>query len=166
MLSTPSPVDEAKALRRTYGCFPSGVVALCALGADGEPIGMAASSFTTVSLDPPLVAVCIQETSTTWPRLKARERIGLSILAEDHEDACRALSRKGGDRFDSVYWDSTAEGVVFVHGSPAWFDCIIEKEVTAGDHAIVLFRICGARTDTEVEPLVFHGSRFRPLAAG
>jgi flavin reductase (DIM6/NTAB) family NADH-FMN oxidoreductase RutF len=127
---------------------------------------MAASSFTAVSLDPPLVSVCVQDTSATWPRLRARPRLGISVLAETHDDACLALSRKHGDRFAGVSWDATADGAVFVHGAAAWLDCVVETEVEAGDHRIVLLRILGAHAEPEVAPLVFHGSRFRLLAAG
>jgi flavin reductase (DIM6/NTAB) family NADH-FMN oxidoreductase RutF len=72
-------------LRRVFGCFPSGVIAVCA-SIDGEPVGMAASSFTTVSVAPPLVSICVQNTSTTWPRLRECERLGVSVLAEHHSD--------------------------------------------------------------------------------
>ena len=164
MLDVPAPIAGPADLRRTYGCFPSGVAAVCAL-AGGVPVGMAASSFTAVSLDPPLVSVCVQVTSSTWPRLRSRPRLGISVLAQTHDDACLALSRKTGDRFAGVSWDATADGAVFVHGAAAWLDCAVDAEVAAGDHTIVLLRIRGARADPQVPPLVFHGSRFRLLAA-
>ena len=64
------PVDGTE-LRRAFGCFPSGVTAVCAI-IDGEPVGMAASSFTSVSIDPPLASICVQKSSTTWPRTGPR----------------------------------------------------------------------------------------------
>jgi flavin reductase (DIM6/NTAB) family NADH-FMN oxidoreductase RutF len=151
-------------LRRAYGCFPSGVTAVCAAIGD-EPVGMAASSFTSVSVDPPLVSVCVQNTSTTWPRLRERSRLGVSVLAHRQDTACRSLSNKHGDRFADVHWEPSADGAVFVHGATVWLDCSVHAEVPAGDHAIVLLRIHGLRADPDGEPLVFHGSRFRQLAA-
>ena len=151
-------------LRRAFGCFPSGVTAVCAM-IDGEPVGMAASSFTSVSVAPPLVSVCVQDVSATWPRLRARPRLGLSVLAEGHDEICLSLSRKSGDRFAGVEWEATAEGGVLVHGSPAWLDCSLHEEVPAGDHAIALLRIHGLLVRPDTAPLVFHGSRFRRLAA-
>ncbi|MEU7817797.1 flavin reductase family protein [Pseudonocardia sp. NPDC049154] len=165
MLDPLDPLDDGSALRRTYGCFPTGVAAVCGLR-DGAPDGMAASSFTAVSLDPPLVSVCVQDTSSTWPRLRRLPRLGISVLAETHDRACAALSRKEGDRFDGVAWDATADGAVFVDGSAAWLDCVVHDELPAGDHTIVLLRILGTRTELDTPPLVFHGSRFRLLAAG
>lgn len=154
-------LDDA-ALRRAFGCFPSGVVAICA-ALDGVPVGMAASSFTAVSLDPPLVSVCIQHSSTTWPRLRVRPYLGVSVLAEGHDDACISLSRKTGDRFAGVGWTERPSGAVVVHGSTAQLDCRLRDEIPAGDHLIALLEICSLHADPDASPLIFHGSRFRRL---
>ena len=150
-------------LRRAFGCFPSGVTAVCAL-IDGEPVGMAASSFTSVSVSPPLVSVCVQDTSTTWPRLRTQVRLGVSVLAEGHTDTCRRLASKDGDRFASVQWEADPLAGVFVHGATAWLECSLQGEVPAGDHAIALLRVHALRAEPDQAPLVFHGSRFRRLA--
>ncbi|GAB3347670.1 flavin reductase family protein [Amycolatopsis echigonensis] len=155
---------DARTLRRAFGCFPSGVTAVCAL-IDGVPTGMAASSFTSVSMDPPLVSVCVQHTSETWPKLRPRTRLGVSVLAEGHDTECLKLSKKDGDRFAGVSWEATADGAIYLHGATAWLDCSVERELPAGDHAIALLRIHGLRADPDTAPLVFHGSRFRTLAA-
>jgi flavin reductase (DIM6/NTAB) family NADH-FMN oxidoreductase RutF len=155
---------DAAQLRRAYGCFPSGVTAICALEGD-DPVGIAASSFTSVSVEPGLVSVCVQNSSATWPRLRGMRRLGVSVLAEDQNEACRTLSLKTGDRFASVEWSSSDDGAVFVHGAVAWLDCSIHAEVPAGDHAIVLLAIHALRAEPERAPLVFHGSRFRQLVA-
>jgi flavin reductase (DIM6/NTAB) family NADH-FMN oxidoreductase RutF len=156
-------VEEAE-LREVFGCFPSGVIAVCAI-VDGAPVGMAASSFTAVSVAPALVSICIQNTSTTWPRLRERPRLGLSVLAECHGEACVSLSRKVGDRFAGVSWTELPDGGVLVHGASAWLDCRPATELAAGDHTIALLEICATGTDPDTPPLVFHGSRFRRLAA-
>jgi flavin reductase (DIM6/NTAB) family NADH-FMN oxidoreductase RutF len=156
------PADPMR-LRQAYGCFPSGITTVCAT-IGGEPVGMAASSFTSVSLDPPLVSVCVQNTSATWPRLRERERLGVSVLAQGQDAACRSLSDKYGDRFAGVRWGATVGGAVFVHGATAWLDCSVYAELPAGDHVIALLRIHGLRADPSHEPLVLHGSRFRQFA--
>ncbi|RFS84431.1 flavin reductase [Actinomadura spongiicola] len=155
--------EDVAALRRTFGCFPSGVTAVCAL-VDGEPAGMAASSFTSVSLDPPLVSLCVQNTSETWPRLRRAPRLGLSVLAENHNEVCLRLSRKEGDRFDGVDWEPRPDGGVFVLDAAAWLDCRLHDEIPAGDHLIVLLEVLGLLARPETPPLVFHTSRFRRLA--
>ncbi|MGW0949210.1 flavin reductase family protein [Streptomyces sp. NPDC002623] len=152
-------------LRRVYGCFPSGVAAICAVGDDGVPDGMAVSSFTSVSLDPPLVSVCMQNTSTTWPRLRGAARLGVSVLAEGQDAVARSLAARGGDRFAGVEWSVTEGGAVLVGGAAAWLDCEVEGEYAAGDHTVVLLRVRSLSGDPERAPLVFHGSRFRALTA-
>ena len=155
-------IDE-KDLRRVFGCFPSGVTAVCSL--DGaQPIGIAASSFTSVSINPPLVSVCISNTSTTWPRLRERPRLGLSVLAHDQESACRALAAKEQDRFVGLSWRMGQSASVLIDGAVAWLECSIHAELEAGDHSVVLLRIHDLGADHGAEPLIFHGSRFRELA--
>ena len=158
------PVREDGAeLRRVFGSFPSGVIAICAI-VDGVPVGMAASSFTSVSVAPPLVSICVQNGSETWPRLRDRPRLGVSVLAEDHAKTCMSLSRKVGDRFAGVSWTALPSGGVVVHGASAWLDCRLDAELRAGDHTIALLEIRALGADPDAAPLIFHGSRFRRLA--
>ena len=158
------PVTAGDQLRQAFGCFPSGVAAVCA-EVDGVPVGLAASSFTSVSVEPPLVSVCMQHGSRTWPVLRKCPRLGLSVLAEDHDDVCARLASKTGDRFAGTDRVASGGGAVFVHGATLWLDCTIHDEVPAGDHDIVLLHVHGLRADPAAAPLVFHGSRFRRLAA-
>jgi flavin reductase (DIM6/NTAB) family NADH-FMN oxidoreductase RutF len=150
-------------LRTAFGCFPSGVTAACGL-IRGEPVGMVASSFTSVSLDPPMASICIAHTSTTWPVLKMANRIGLSVLAHDHHEVARALAAKGANRFESVAWEASERGAVFVHGAPLWLECLIDREIRAGDHDIVLLGIESVHPKPDIAPMVFHRSSFRRLA--
>ncbi|OLT11374.1 flavin reductase [Actinomadura sp. CNU-125] len=151
-------------LKAAYGCFPSGVTALCALDG-GEPAGMAASAFTCVSIDPGLVSVCLRNGSSTWPRLRRAGRLGVSVLAEHHNEACRALSAKTGDRFAGVGWSTGAAGAVYVQDAVAWLECSIAEELPAGDHTIALLAVHALRIDPARRPLIFHGSRFGRLVA-
>lgn len=153
---------DAAVLRQAFGCFPSGVTAVCAM-VDGTPVGMAASSFTSVSMDPPLVSVCVASASSTWARLRQLPRIGVSVLGVDHGTACRQLAAREGDRFAGLSWEPTADGAVFLHGASALLDCALEDELPAGDHTIALLRIMALEVDLDVAPLVFHRSVFRQL---
>ncbi|CAM5665266.1 putative Flavin-dependent monooxygenase, reductase subunit HsaB [Streptomyces afghaniensis 772] len=160
LVTTPSDPAE---LRQAFGCFPSGVTALCALDS-GAPVGMAASTFTPVSLEPPLVSVCVQDTSSTWPRLRKQCRLGLSVLAEGQDLICRSLAGRDGNRFSDVDWEAIEDGSVYVHGAGLWLDCSVRSEFPGGDHTIVVLEIHGLKAEPDREPLVFHGSRFRRLA--
>jgi flavin reductase (DIM6/NTAB) family NADH-FMN oxidoreductase RutF len=157
-----APTDSRE-LRRVFGCFPSGVTAVCAL-VDGVPVGMAASTFVPVSLDPPLVSVCVRNESMTWPRLRRSDQLGISVLAGNHELACRSLSDRDGDRFKGVSWRAGRGDEVFVEDALAWLSCRLEAEVPAGDHVIAVLRIVGVQADSDGEPLLVHRSQFRKLA--
>ncbi|WP_432191913.1 flavin reductase family protein [Streptomyces sp. bgisy027] len=158
-----TPTDPV-VLRQAFGCFPSGVTALCALDS-GTPVGMAASTFTPVSLEPALVSVCVQDTSSTWPRLRNQGRLGLSVLAEGQDLVCRSLAARNGDRFADVGWEAGDDGSVYVNGASLWLDCSVHSEFQGGDHTIVLLEIHGLKAEPDRAPLVFHRSRFRRLAA-
>lgn len=151
-------------LRRVLAAFPTGVTALAAL-VDGEPVGIAANSFTSVSLDPPLVSVCVATTSSTWPKLRRATRLGVSVLSHEQEEASRSLASRGVDRFAGLSWRATDDGAILLDGASAWFDCSVEREIRAGDHEIVLLNVHDLGTDPLTPPLVFHGSRYRRLAA-
>lgn len=163
--SAPSPiaVRTAKELRSMFAAFATGVTAVAAL-ADGQPVGLAANSFTSVSLEPALVSVCADLKSTTWPTLRTRPRLGISILAADHEQACLRLASRSGDRFAGLDLRTSADGAVFVEGAAAWMECSLEAGYPAGDHDILLLRVHDIGADAAVAPLVFHGSGFRGLA--
>ncbi|MEV6702481.1 flavin reductase family protein [Streptomyces sp. NPDC051453] len=150
-------------LRGAYGRFPSGVTAVCGL-VDGRPTGLAASSFTSVSLEPPLVSVCVAHASTTWPVLRRAACLGVSVLAEDQGPVARALASKTSDRFASVDWVAEPPGSVFVLGAALWLECRIVQEVPAGDHAIALLEIDRLAPRAAVAPVIFHASAFRSLA--
>ena len=127
-------------LREAFGHFPSGVIAIAA-EVDGIRIGLAASTFVPVSLDPPLVSFAVQNSSETWPKLKDLPRLGISVLGESHDEAARALAAKTGDRFAGLSTVSTQSGAVFVEGTSVWVESAIEQLVPAGDHTIVILRV-------------------------
>lgn len=156
-------VQEPMELRRAFSAFPTGVVAMAALVED-RPVGLAASSFVSVSLDPALVSVCVAHTSTTWPVLRGAGRLGISVLGAHQEQAGRQLSARGVDRFAGLSWTAGAGGAVLLSGASAWLECGVEQEFRAGDHDIVLLRVHSLSADPRVPPLVFHGSAYRRLA--
>jgi flavin reductase (DIM6/NTAB) family NADH-FMN oxidoreductase RutF len=151
-------------LRRVFSAFPSGVAAVAGI-VDGAPIGLAASSFTSVSLEPALVSVCIAHTSTTWPILRRAARLGVSILSSEQEFACRQLAAQNGDRFAGLAWRATVDGAVLLDSAIAWFDVDVEQQVRAGDHDIVVLAVHELDADHDLQPLVFYASRFRKLEA-
>jgi flavin reductase (DIM6/NTAB) family NADH-FMN oxidoreductase RutF len=124
---------------------------------------LAVSTFVPVSLDPPLVSFCVQNSSTTWPRLEVASHLGLSLLGIDQQEAARSLSARTGDRFQGLELHGGAGHAAFVEGATAWLEGSIETQVPAGDHHVVIIRVHRLAIRSEREPLVFHGSRFRRL---
>jgi flavin reductase (DIM6/NTAB) family NADH-FMN oxidoreductase RutF len=151
-------------LRRVFGAFPSGVTAVAAM-VDGVPIGMTASSFTSVSLEPALVSICVAHASRTWSLLGSAPRLGVSILSADQERAGRQLAARGADRFAGLDWRTTGDGAVLLDGASGWLDTSIEQQVRAGDHDIVVLAVRDLDADHDIGPLVFHASQFRRLEA-
>lgn len=154
------------ALREVFSNFPQAVVLIAAEVA-GQPEGLIASTFTVgISLDPPLVAVAIQHTSSTWPRLSAAPRLGITLIGDAHAPLTRQLA--GADRhhrFDGVDLHRDADGALTLPGAPAWMTTRIHDQIRAGDHDLILLEVLDLGTAPGVAPVIFHRSSFRKLAA-
>lgn len=150
-------------LRKAFGVFPTGVVAVAA-EVDGRLTGLAASSFTSVSLDPPLVSFSVARTSKTWPDLRRAAHLGVTILADHHGEVCRQLAGPVSHRFDGIAVKATGHGAVTLDEGLARFDCTLYREVEAGDHLIVLLRLHAVDHPETGSPLIFHRSGFGRLA--
>ena len=149
-------------LKRAFGRVPSGVAAVCALLEDGDPGGVAVSTFTPASLEPPLVSICMQNTSTTWPRLRNARALGVTILGSHQHGVARKLAGKS-ERFAGVDWTTTPGAGVLISGGAVWLETSLYEEIPAGDHLVALLEVQALTVFPEVEPLVFHASGFREL---
>lgn len=161
--ATNQDLDPAR-LREAFGVFPSGVVAVAA-AVDRSLLGLAASSFTSVSLDPPLVSISVANTSRTWPDLRRAPRLGVTVLADHHGEVCRQLAGPVERRFAGVPVTTLDEGAVMLDEGLAHFECSVHRELAAGDHTIVLLRLHAVANAGTSGPLVFHRSAFGRLAA-
>lgn len=153
--------DEA-AFREVLGRFATGVTIVTAVAGD-EPVGMAVNSFTSVSLDPPLVLFCAARTSTTWPRIRSARRFAVNILGDHQEGVSRLFATRGADRFGSVAWHVGVSGAPLLDDVLAFVDCTIEAEHDAGDHVIVVGRVLDLGIGAECGPLLFHGGGYGRL---
>ncbi|GAA5063755.1 flavin reductase family protein [Nocardia callitridis] len=148
-------VIDPRLFRDILGHFPTGVVAVTALDTGARPVGMAVGSFTSVSLDPPLVAFLPDKSSTTFPKILAAQRFCANVLGSGQRAVCRSLARKGADKFADVDWTPTPSGMPRIKGSLAWIDCAIDAVHDAGDHHIVIGRVHHLELDTPKSPLIF-----------
>lgn len=155
--ASPLPAIDAAQFRHVLGHFLSGVTIISAIDPDtGLPTGLAASSFTAVSLDPPLVSFCAAKTSSTWPRIRAASHYCVNILGEGHEELSRRFASKAADKFSGVAWRPGASGAPVIEDALAFIDCRLHQEVEAGDHVIAIGGVLelGAREGTG--PLAYY----------
>lgn len=149
--------DEAR-FREVLGHFATGVTVVTAME-EGQPVGFTCQAFTSLSLDPPLVALAPARTSTSWPRIARAGAFGVNILGAHQEALCRAFAASGGPKFDGVGWRAGALGVPILDGVLAWVECELEAIHPAGDHELVIGRVFDLRVG-EGLPLVFYRGGF------
>jgi flavin reductase (DIM6/NTAB) family NADH-FMN oxidoreductase RutF/DNA-binding IclR family transcriptional regulator len=149
-----APIDMAR-FRTVLGHFPTGVAVITGIDADGEPAGMAIGSFTSVSLDPPLVAFMPDKGSSSWPKFRDSGHFCVNILGSDQESVCRTFAVSGGDKFAELPWHPAGSGSPILDGVLAWIDCDIDVVHEAGDHFIVIGSVRELEVGSTALPLVF-----------
>ncbi|MDQ0457799.1 flavin reductase [Rhizobium paknamense] len=132
---------DPRALRDAFGAFATGVTVVTATGPDGKPIGFTANSFTSVSLDPPLLLICLAKTSRNFAVMTEAKGFAVNILADDQREISNTFARPVEDRFASVDWRPGEQGGALLDNVAAWFDCAMEQVIEAGDHVILLGRV-------------------------
>ncbi len=130
-----------RALRSAFGTFMTGVTVVTAHGKNAEPLGFTANSFTSVSLDPPLLLVCLANSSQNYDALIQSKGFAVNVLAEDQIEVSNTFARPVADRFASVGWKPGPQGSPILNGVTAWFDCSMHKIVDAGDHVILIGQV-------------------------
>jgi flavin reductase (DIM6/NTAB) family NADH-FMN oxidoreductase RutF len=155
--------DSAR-FRQVLGHFPTGVTVVTAVNGE-KPVGLAVGSFTSVSLEPPLVAFCPAKTSSSWPKIREAGSFCVNILAEDQEDVCRVFASKAEDKFEGLGWRKGTKGLPVLTDVLAWIVCEIETVHDAGDHDVVIGRVIELEVEQESGPLIFYRGgygRFTP----
>jgi flavin-dependent trigonelline monooxygenase, reductase component len=131
---------DPRALRDAFGCFMTGVTVVTTME-NGKPLGFTANSFSSVSLDPPLLLVSIANRSANLAAFTGAKGFAINILSEGQKDLSARFARPSDDRFADLYWRSGPAGNPVLAGVSAWFDCALEQAVLAGDHTILIGRI-------------------------
>lgn len=134
------PVDPMD-LRRALGTFATGVTVVTTVDGDGTPRGFTANSFTSVSLEPPLILVCLAKSAASCPVFAAAQSYAVNILCEDQKDVSAVFSSRTEDRFAAVDWSTRTTGCPILDGVVAWLDCRMHQIIDAGDHYILIGRI-------------------------
>lgn len=146
--------DPAR-FREVLGHYPTGVALVTAISAAGDPAGMIVGSFSSVSLDPPLVSFMPMRNSRSFEALRSSPHFTVNVLAHDQEDLCRKFTRRDGDRFAGVSWTPSSNGSPLLPDSVASIDCTFSTVHEAGDHLIVLGEVKALRVHRQANPLMF-----------
>jgi 3-hydroxy-9,10-secoandrosta-1,3,5(10)-triene-9,17-dione monooxygenase reductase component len=156
--------DEKK-FRTVLGHYPTGVTLVTALH-QGDPVGMIIGSFTSVSLNPPLVGFLVGKESTTWPRIAAAGSFCVNVLGHHQQEVCRLFARSSPDRFAATGWQPQRNGVPVLRDAIAWIDCDIDRVDEAGDHWWVIGRVVQLEAGGAGSPLVFVRGSFGQATGG
>ena len=151
--------------RRACGRFATGVTVATVLDGEGTPHGLTVSSFTSVSLDPPLILICLGHAVTMIDAFRAASHFGINVLSAEQRELSDRFARKGWDRFDALPWERGATGVPLLPGAIAHIECATHDRVPSGDHDIFIGRMVQARV-TDGEPLIYFASAYREIQSG
>jgi flavin reductase (DIM6/NTAB) family NADH-FMN oxidoreductase RutF len=145
---------DGRDLRRAFGNFATGVTIVTTLDAAGNPCGFTANSFTSVSIEPPLLLVSIAKTAYGCEVFTSSQGFAVNILARDQRELSNRFAASGADKFANLDWQGKASGSPIVDGVVAWFDCAHHEQVDAGDHVILIGRVLDYAYNTHT-PLGF-----------
>lgn len=158
------PPLDARTLRDAFGCFMTGVTVVTTRDSNDKPIGFTANSFSSVSMDPPLLLVSIANRSANLDSFTNAKGFAVNILSEGQKDVSATFARPSEDRFADIYWRHGPVGSPLITGVSAWFDCTLEQAIPAGDHTILLGRI-GAFEASAAPGLGYHRGAYVTPAA-
>ncbi len=154
-MSSTQPHLTSGLFRRACGRFATGVVVAAVLDAGRRPHGLTINSFTSVSLDPPLVLICIDYRAAIFPSFREAPYFGLSILSGEQQDISHRFATRPDDRFDGVEWREGRYPVPLITGALATLECRLDRLLDAGDHGIFLGEALQASVN-DGEPLVYY----------
>jgi len=149
--------------RRACGHFATGVAVATVCDAAGAPHGLTVNSFTSVSLRPPLVLVCVDYSCAILPLFRAAGHYGISVLSVEQQELSARFAKKGQDRFDGLAWTPGTTGVPLIPEALAHFECAVRQTIEAGDHAVFIAQVVRT-THREGRPLLYYGSGYQRMA--
>jgi flavin reductase (DIM6/NTAB) family NADH-FMN oxidoreductase RutF len=157
-----APALDARRLRTALGRFTTGVTVVTCVDAAGEPVGLTVNSFSSLSLEPPLVLWSLRRESPSAAVFSAARHFAVNVLAETQVGVSRRFAARKADRFDEGEWGAGAHGVPVLAGTAAVFECETVSAQEAGDHLLFIGRVI-ACSDSTVAPLLFQSGHYRTI---
>ncbi|GGS60877.1 oxidoreductase [Streptomyces griseoviridis] len=165
--SNPAAVQDhvtPDAFRFVMGRFCSGVTVVTAMGSAG-PVGFTCQAFSSLSLDPPRIVLCVSRTSTSWPSIRNRASFCVNVLSRQQHALSERFARSGGDKFRGVAWAPSSDGAPRLAEAAAWIDCYLHAEYDGGDHLVVIGDVSRLEAPAEPrEPLLYYRGRYTGVA--
>jgi flavin reductase (DIM6/NTAB) family NADH-FMN oxidoreductase RutF/pimeloyl-ACP methyl ester carboxylesterase len=155
--------SDPRTLRDALGCFATGITVVTTRDADGRAVGLTANSFTSVSLDPPLLLVCPARTSSSMPALNAASHFAVNVLHIGQQPVSNVFASKVEDRFADLDWETWDHDVPIIRDSLASFECEKYAEHDGGDHVILLGKVTRVRFEPQRDPLLYFRGKYRRL---
>jgi len=154
---------DPRTLRDALGCFATGVTVVTCLNAEGEPAGLTVNSFTSVSLDPPLLLVCLAKAAASAAALIGASHFAINVLQTGQQPASIRFSTRDEDRFGTTPWSCGEAGAPILAESLGVFECERFAVYDGGDHHILVGRVVKASFDASLDPLLYFRGRYRRL---
>jgi flavin reductase (DIM6/NTAB) family NADH-FMN oxidoreductase RutF len=154
---------DPRTLRDALGCFATGVTVVTCLKPDGTPAGLTVNSFTSVSLDPPLLLVCIHKEAASAEALTSASHFAINVLQAGQQPASISFATRGDDRFGNTAWSCGEAGAPILEESLGVFECERYGLHDGGDHHILVGQVVKASFDAAVDPLLYFRGRYRRL---
>jgi flavin reductase (DIM6/NTAB) family NADH-FMN oxidoreductase RutF len=151
--------------RSALGCFATGVTVITAVGPRGEHLGNTVNSFSSVSLDPPLILWCVGRHAQSLNAHLSTDHFAVNILSRDQEHISRRFAQAGIDKWEGVEHETWLSGCRIISGASAVFECRTRHTYMGGDHVILVGEVINAAYDADKQPLVFYRGRYRELAS-
>jgi flavin reductase (DIM6/NTAB) family NADH-FMN oxidoreductase RutF/pimeloyl-ACP methyl ester carboxylesterase len=155
--------SDPRTLRDALGCFATGVTVVTTLDPAGHPVGLTANSFTSVSLEPPLLLVCLATSAGSLPAFRAGSHFAVNVLHNGQQPVSGRFATKGEDRFAATPWEAWDSGVPIIRHSLACFECARDAVYDAGDHVILVGRVQRVRFEPRRDPLLYFRGKYRRL---
>ena len=154
--------SQTRALRSTFGRFPTGVAIVTALAEGRQPVGMTISSFNSVSLAPALVSWCIDRGAASYAAFTAASEFSISVLSEDQADLAMRFAKRGANKFHDIAMKRREAPLIA--DACAWFKCETYRHISLGDHAMLIGRVIDFYAGN-ARPLIFADGRLQELAS-
>lgn len=155
--------SDPRTLRDALGCFATGVTVVTCLDSAGAPVGLTANSFTSVSLDPPLLLVCIGKTAASAAAMLGASHFAVNVLQTGQQPASIRFATRHEDRFGPNDWSAGEYGAPVLDQSLGVFECAVHAVHDAGDHHLLVGRVVKAKFDGGLDPLLYFRGSYRRL---